>query len=226
MRAAVPTRTSCWRSRGGAGGLAPAVGCHPLSLGSTGPAHEGIEVLAPLAPTLPEAIAASGAERRLLLDGTLIPTWRCAGLATQASPNPLYSGKHHDHGANVQALTTTSGELLFLGAAHPGSTHDLTAARADEPPRSGFPFRRVEAPSPVLGRSLVAASAGHRFCGKHSGAGVQQSVIKPAGAGVWAGRAGPQLNTMHPVTDYPDISHLEQAADDVVVLAKPARCNR
>ncbi|MFF1739122.1 transposase family protein [Streptomyces mirabilis] len=61
----------------------------------------------------------------------MIPTWRCAGLATQAGPAPLYSGKHHDHGANVQALTTTSGELLFLGAARPGSTHDLTAARAD-----------------------------------------------------------------------------------------------
>lgn len=26
-------------------------------------------------------MAASGAERRLLLDGSLIPTWRCAGTA-------------------------------------------------------------------------------------------------------------------------------------------------
>jgi len=32
---------------------------------------------------------------------------------------------------NVQALTGTSGELVFLGEAHLGSTHDVTAARAD-----------------------------------------------------------------------------------------------
>lgn len=58
----------------------------------------------PLTPTLPEAIAASSAE-----------------------PYLLYSGKHHDHGVNVQALTTTSDQLLLLGAA-PGLTHDLTTA--------------------------------------------------------------------------------------------------
>lgn len=78
MRAAVPTRMSCWHSRGGASWLAPAAGCHPLSHGSTGPAHEGIEVLA-----LPEPSASADAEHRLLRDGTLIPTWRCAGPATR-----------------------------------------------------------------------------------------------------------------------------------------------
>ncbi|WPB89305.1 hypothetical protein [Streptomyces malaysiensis] len=28
----------------------------------------------------------------LLLDGTLIPTCRCAALAAEANPDPLYSG--------------------------------------------------------------------------------------------------------------------------------------
>lgn len=93
--------------------------------------NEGLDALAPLAPELEQAIEASGQERRLLLDGTLLPTWRCTAVATKANPDPLYSGKHRDHGMNVQALATPEGELVFLGEARPGSTHDLTAARAD-----------------------------------------------------------------------------------------------
>jgi len=93
--------------------------------------NEGIDALAPQAPTLADAIDASGEERRLLLDGTLIPLWRCAAVATEANPDPLYNAKHREHGMNVQALTGTSGELVFLGEAHLGSTHDVTAARAD-----------------------------------------------------------------------------------------------
>lgn len=100
-----------------------------------GTAHEyvndTIDQLAVYAPTLAEAIAAARADRRLLLDGTLIPAWRCAALATTISADPLYNGKHHDHGMLVQALTDTNGELLFLGDAWPGCTHDLTAARED-----------------------------------------------------------------------------------------------
>ncbi|MDK1477088.1 transposase family protein [Streptomyces sp. 549] len=93
--------------------------------------NEGIDVLAAHAPDLSDAVTASGTRRRLLLDGTLIRTWRCAGLATETNPDPLYSGKHHDHGVNVQALTGQDGTLAFLGEARPGSTNDLPAARAD-----------------------------------------------------------------------------------------------
>lgn len=92
---------------------------------------EGIALLAPLAPSLTDALDASGDERRLLLDGTLLTAWRCHTIGTKDNPDPLYSGKHKDHGLNVQALTSTAGDLLFLGEARPGSTHDLTAARAD-----------------------------------------------------------------------------------------------
>jgi hypothetical protein len=93
--------------------------------------NDTIDQLATLAPTLREAIAAAGAERRLPLDGTLIPTWRCAALATTTNTDPLYNGKHHRHGVVAQALTDTDGELLFLGRAQPGSVHDLTSARDD-----------------------------------------------------------------------------------------------
>lgn len=92
---------------------------------------EGIDALAVLAPTLHEALQAAGTERRLLLDGTLIPTWRCAGVATETNPDPLYNAKHRDHGMNLQGLTTTAGDLVFLGEARTGSTPDITAARAD-----------------------------------------------------------------------------------------------
>lgn len=93
--------------------------------------NDTIDQLALFAPTLADAIVAAGSDRRLLLDGTLIPTWRCAAPATEVNPDPLYNGKHHDHGMVVQALTDTDGELVFLGQARPGSVHDLTEARAD-----------------------------------------------------------------------------------------------
>ncbi|WP_093801566.1 transposase family protein [Streptomyces sp. Wb2n-11] len=92
---------------------------------------EAVEALAALTPTLEQVLAASGERRRPLLDGTLIPAWRRTTVATGQNPDPLYSGKHRDHGVNVQALTAPEGELVLLGGARPGSTHDLTAARAD-----------------------------------------------------------------------------------------------
>ncbi|WP_093804099.1 transposase family protein [Streptomyces sp. Wb2n-11] len=92
---------------------------------------EAVEALAALTPTLEQVLAASGERRRPLLDGTLIPAWRRTTVATGQNPDPLYSGKHRDHGVNVQALAAPEGELVLLGGARPGSTHDLTAARAD-----------------------------------------------------------------------------------------------
>lgn len=102
---------------------------------SVGTAHDHvndtIDALAVYAPTLGEAIAAVGPERRLLLDGTLIPTWRCTSIATDTNPDPLYNGKHHQHGMVMQGITDTRGELAFLGQARPGCTHDLAEARTD-----------------------------------------------------------------------------------------------
>ncbi|WP_411138707.1 transposase family protein [Streptomyces sp. C10] len=57
--------------------------------------------------------------------------WRCTSLATEANPDPLYQAKHREHGMTVRALAPTERELVFLGKARAGSTHDLTAARAD-----------------------------------------------------------------------------------------------
>jgi hypothetical protein len=61
----------------------------------------------------------------VLLDGTLIRTRRRTGPHNRRH----YSGKHKHHGLNVQALTDTDGNLLWLSPVLPGKTADITAAR-------------------------------------------------------------------------------------------------
>jgi DDE superfamily endonuclease/Helix-turn-helix of DDE superfamily endonuclease len=97
-------------------------------------ATETMRALAAHAPTLAEALREAGPERRMILDGTLIPTWRCATRPAGhdgGNQDPYYSGKHHRPGLNAQALMGMDGEPAFVGQARCGSTHDLTAARED-----------------------------------------------------------------------------------------------
>lgn len=88
--------------------------------------HEAIDVLAAAAPTLGQAVtaAARAGWGHLVLDGTLVRTDRLA------ADRPYYSGKHHHHGINIQALTNPRGHPIWTSPGLPGSTHDLTAARA------------------------------------------------------------------------------------------------
>lgn len=44
---------------------------------------------------------------------------------------PNYSGKHRRHGLHFLALTDEKGRLIWISAARPGRTHDITAARRD-----------------------------------------------------------------------------------------------
>jgi hypothetical protein len=95
---------------------------------------EGVEVLRALAPTLHdilEKIAEQGLPY-LILDGTLIASDRCSDKKTSKKGTEIdkwYSGKAHHHAGLVQALTGPSGIPLWVSAALPGSTHDITAAR-------------------------------------------------------------------------------------------------
>lgn len=61
----------------------------------------------------------------VLVDGTLIRTRRRTGKANRAN----YNGKHRHHGLVVLALTDETGRLLWVSAALPGKTADITAAR-------------------------------------------------------------------------------------------------
>jgi hypothetical protein len=112
--------------------------------------HEGIAVLAAQAPDIHTAIerAKAAGLTHLLLDGTLIHTDRVTAktLNTKGKEIDLwYSGKHQQHGGNVQVITVPDGFPLWTSPVEPGSTHDLTAARAHALPalykaaREGLP---------------------------------------------------------------------------------------
>ncbi|GHF35373.1 hypothetical protein GCM10017566_05190 [Amycolatopsis bartoniae] len=59
----------------------------------------------------------------MILDGTLLPIDRIA------ADRPFYSGKHREHGMNVQVLADPLGRLLWASPALPGAVHDIKAAR-------------------------------------------------------------------------------------------------
>ncbi|QRX91337.1 transposase family protein [Streptomyces noursei] len=86
-------------------------------------------LLAARAPRLDRAckkIVKRGGEV-VLIDGALIPTVRRTGKDNR----PNYSGKHRRHGLHFLALTDEKGRLIWISAARPGRTHDITAARRD-----------------------------------------------------------------------------------------------
>lgn len=96
---------------------------------------EAITVLAAQAPDLHQALERAKADGHayLIMDGTLLPTDRCAEQATSVKGEPIdvwYSGKAGEHAGNVQAVSSPTGLPLWVSDVEPGSTHDLTAARA------------------------------------------------------------------------------------------------
>jgi hypothetical protein len=131
---------------------------------------EAVAVLAAQAPSLHDALekAAEQGIPYLILDGTLIPADRCSDKKTSkkgAQIDKWYSGKAHGHAGNVQALTAPSGIPLWVSAALPGSTHDITAARQLVLPEA----------RPYLKRVPILADSGY----EGAGAGVLTPVKKP-----------------------------------------------
>ena len=88
---------------------------------------EATDLLAAHAPTLTAALwQLAWSDRPLaILDGTLIPIDRLGGDNNRL----YYSGKHHKHGVNLQALIDAAGHLRWISDGLPGSVHDLSAAR-------------------------------------------------------------------------------------------------
>lgn len=131
---------------------------------------EGVEVLRALAPTLHdtlEKVAELGLPY-LILDGTLIASDRCSDKKTSKKGIEIdkwYSGKAHHHAGLVQALTGPSGIPLWVSAALPGSTHDITAARQLVLPEA----------RPYLKKVPILADSGY----EGAGAGVLVPVKKP-----------------------------------------------
>ena len=94
--------------------------------------HEGIDVLAAAAPGLHGALLAARAagHTHVHLDGTLIRTDRSRALGPTAGVDLWWSGKHHQHGGNIQVLTAPDGWPLWVSDVRPGREHDTTCARA------------------------------------------------------------------------------------------------
>ena len=89
--------------------------------------HEGIDVLAAIAPSLGEALDLARRKAFVILDGTLLAIDR-VGMAS-GRDRAFYSGKHKRHGVNVQVLADPAGRLVWASPALPGSPHDMGAAR-------------------------------------------------------------------------------------------------
>ncbi|MFG2683373.1 transposase family protein [Streptomyces sp. NPDC048392] len=91
--------------------------------------REAVGLLAARAPRLDRVlkkIARSGGGV-VLLDGSLIRTRRRTGSENRKN----YSGKSKCHGLLVIALTDDKGRLLWVSAARPGRTSEITACRHD-----------------------------------------------------------------------------------------------
>jgi hypothetical protein len=98
--------------------------------------HEGIDVLAAVAPGLHGALLAARAagHTHVQLDGTLVRTDRSKAIGPTVRDGRTvdlwWSGKHHHHGGNVQVVTAPDGWPLWVSPVRPGREHDTTCARA------------------------------------------------------------------------------------------------
>lgn len=88
---------------------------------------EVVQLLAARAPRLDRALRkiAQGGGVVVLLDGTLIRTRRRTGKENRKH----FSGKHKAHGLLFLALTDEKGNLIWISAAKPGRSSEITTAR-------------------------------------------------------------------------------------------------
>jgi hypothetical protein len=91
---------------------------------------ETIKLLAGRAPRLDRALAKikKGGGEVVLLDGSLVRTQRRSGKDNRRN----YSGKHKTHGLLFLGITDTHGNLLWISAAQPGRSSEITTARRNK----------------------------------------------------------------------------------------------
>jgi hypothetical protein len=95
---------------------------------------EGITVLAAQRPDLHDALqqAADDGWAYVILDGKLFDSDRLTGTTTSVKGTTIgrwYSGKHHDFGANIQAVMLPNAIPIWTAETMPGHLHDLTCAQ-------------------------------------------------------------------------------------------------
>ncbi|MFC4047978.1 transposase family protein, partial [Dactylosporangium siamense] len=64
------------------------------------------------------------------IDGTLIETDRCCTPGPTPGVDLWWSGKHAQHGGNIQVITAPDGWPIWTSDVRPGREHDTTAVRA------------------------------------------------------------------------------------------------
>ena len=114
--------------------------------------HEGIDVLAAQAPDLHQVLERGKAAgwTHVTLDGTLIGTDRCRTKNPETGHDLWFSGKHREHGGNVQIVSDPDGHPVAVSDVEPGSAHDLAAART-----TGF-LGALHAAAALLGLPALA----------------------------------------------------------------------
>jgi len=85
--------------------------------------NETVSLLAARAPRLRTAVrnAKRAGYAYVVLDGTLIRIDRVV------ADRPFYSGKHREHGMNLQVIASPDGDIVWVSGPLPGSVHDKKA---------------------------------------------------------------------------------------------------
>jgi hypothetical protein len=98
--------------------------------------HEGIDVLAARSPSLHGALLAAKAAgySHINIDGVLIETDRVSTPGPTPGVDLWWSGKHANHGGNVQVITVPDGWPIWTSDVRPGREHDTTALRTHDMP--------------------------------------------------------------------------------------------
>jgi hypothetical protein len=129
--------------------------------------RKALALLAAMAPTLEQAIEVAQRKAFVILDGTLLRIDR-VGMAS-GRDRAFYSGKHKDHGLNVQVIADPIGRLVWLRRCPARATTSVplvSTGSSTRSPRRRFPRRRHRLPGrrPEGRRSAAAASSrpGHR----------------------------------------------------------------
>jgi hypothetical protein len=93
--------------------------------------EEGFTVLAAQAPALESALLAAkmAGHSHISIDGTLIETDRCRTPGPTKGVDLWWSGKHANHGGNIQVITAPDGWPLWTSPVRPGREHDTSALR-------------------------------------------------------------------------------------------------
>jgi hypothetical protein len=94
--------------------------------------HEGIGALAARSPSLHGALLAAKAAgySHVNIDGMLVETDRVSTPGPTPGVDLWWSGKHANHGGNVQVITVPDGWPIWTSQVRPGREHDTTALRA------------------------------------------------------------------------------------------------